>query len=116
MKLNNKLSKLIIRSVFVIIFVLSSFNAYLYIKQPSMIFYPSKDVDVTPKEWALDYHAVDIKLADKRKVTGWYLPHPEADKTVLFFHGNGGNVSHRGNSLYIFHKLNLNVLIIYYVG
>ena len=35
---------------------------------------------------------------------------------MLFFHGNGGNISHRGDSLYIFHKLKLNVLIIDYVG
>ena len=81
-----------------------------------MLFYPVKEVDVTPKEWGLPYDAVKIKLADKRKITGWYLPHPEANKTVLFLHGNGGNISHRGNSLYIFHKLKLNVLIIDYPG
>ena len=83
---------------------------------PEEFFYPIKEVDVTPKEWGLPYDAVELKLADKRKITGWYLPHPEADKTVLFFHGNGGNISHRGNSLYIFHKLKLNVLIIDYPG
>lgn len=116
MKLDNKIFSLVIRSVVLTAFLLSSFNAYLYIKQPGMVFYPSKEVDVTPKEWDLPYTAVEIKLIDKRKVTGWYLPHPEADKTILFFHGNGGNVSHRGNSLYIFHKLKLNVLIIDYVG
>ena len=35
---------------------------------------------------------------------------------VLFFHGNGGNISHRGDSLKIFHELGLNVLIIDYRG
>jgi len=81
-----------------------------------MIFYPIKKIEVTPKEWGLVYDAVNIKLDDKRNITGWYLPHPEAEKTVLFFHGNGGNISHRGNSLTIFHKLKLNILIIDYPG
>ena len=44
------------------------------------------------------------------------LPHSKAEKTLLFFHGNGGNISHRGDSLYIFHKLKLNVLIVDYPG
>ena len=35
---------------------------------------------------------------------------------MLFFHGNGGNISHRGDSIAIFHRLGLNVLIIDYRG
>lgn len=81
-----------------------------------MVFYPVKEVDITPKEWGLHFDAIELTLADKRKITGWYLPHPQADKTVLFFHGNGGNISHRGNSLTIFHKLKLNILIIDFPG
>ncbi len=96
--------------------LLFSFNSYLYLKQPNMVFFPLKGINVTPKEWGLSYEDLKIPLADKTKISAWYLPHPEADKTVLFFHGNGGNISHRGDSLYIFHKLKLNVLIIDYPG
>lgn len=81
-----------------------------------MIFQPMKQVEVTPKDWDLNYESVELKLADKTKVSGWYLPHLNAQKTVLFFHGNGGNISHRGDSIYIFHKLKLNVFIIDYPG
>jgi len=81
-----------------------------------MIFYPTTTIETTPKEWGMSFELVELDLEDKTKVSGWYLPHPQADKTLLFFHGNGGNVSHRGNSLYIFHKLKLNVLIIDYPG
>lgn len=91
-------------------------NGLIYLQQPGMVFYPLKEIEVTPKEWALPYETVKIELADKSKISAWYLPHPEANKTVLFFHGNGGNISHRGNSLFIFHKLKLNVLIIDYAG
>ena len=36
--------------------------------------------------------------------------------TVLFFHGNAGNISHRLDSIVIFHRLGLNVFIIDYRG
>ena len=116
MKNNIKIGRLMFRPVLLIILFLLSLNAFLYIKQPGMVFYPTQEIEVTPKEWGLAYDAIDIKLSDERKITGWFLPHPEAEKTVLFFHGNGGNISHRGDSLTIFHKLKLNVLIIDYPG
>ena len=103
---------------FVVFFLISlfSFNVYLYVKQPAMVFYPVKNINVTPKDWGLDYSSVELELKDKTKISAWYFPHPQANKTVLFFHGNGGNISHRGDSIYIFHKLKLNVLIIDYPG
>jgi fermentation-respiration switch protein FrsA (DUF1100 family) len=47
---------------------------------------------------------------------GWYLPSKKAKGTLLFLHGNAGNISHRGDSLRIFHRLGLNILIIDYRG
>ncbi len=81
-----------------------------------MVFYPLEKIEVTPTEWELDYKQVNLKIETGDVISGWYIPHPEAEKTILFFHGNGGNISHRGDSLYIFHKLKLNVLIIDYPG
>lgn len=112
----SKSKKTIYSLVFTFLLLLFSFNAYLYVKQPNMVFYPISEVDVSPEEWGLSYENVELKLKDNTKISGWYLPHPQANKTVLFFHGNGGNISHRGDSLYVFHKLKMNVLIIDYVG
>ena len=98
------------------IVVLFVSNTYLYINQPNMVFYPSNNVDVSPDDWGLSFEHVNLSTKDNVKISGWFLPHPQARKTVLFFHGNGGNISHRGDSLYVFHKLKLNVLIIDYVG
>lgn len=92
------------------------FNVYLYTALPQMVFHPTSDVDVTPSDWELTFEDVTLELKNKTKIHGWYLPNSEAKKTILFFHGNGGNISHRGDSLYIFHKLKLNVLIIDYPG
>ncbi len=91
-------------------------NAWFYILQPGMMFYPYKELDATPKYWGLAYDNVELVTSDNIQLHGWYLPADNARQVVLFFHGNGGNISHRGSSLKIFHKLGLSVLIIDYRG
>jgi fermentation-respiration switch protein FrsA (DUF1100 family) len=49
-------------------------------------------------------------------LNAWFIPVEGARKTLLFFHGNGGNISHRLDSLKIFHELGLSVFIIDYRG
>jgi len=108
------------------IFVMCSFgllllNVWFYFQQPSMIFYPYAKLDSTPTNWGLEYEDVSITTGDKVVLHGWYLPiksttPKDANQVVLFFHGNAGNISHRGDSLEIFHRLGLNVLIIDYRG
>jgi fermentation-respiration switch protein FrsA (DUF1100 family) len=44
------------------------------------------------------------------------MPRHGAKRTLLFFHGNAGNISHRGASVEIFHRLGLNVFIFDYRG
>ena len=50
------------------------------------------------------------------ELTGWFIPveHPRA--TVLFCHGNGGNISLLIESVRMFHSLQLNVLVFDYRG
>jgi len=91
-------------------------NAWLYLQQPRMLFYPYADLEVTPASWNLAYEDVDITTTDKLKLHGWFLPVKGAKHVVLFFHGNAGNISHRGESLEIFNRLGLNVLIVDYRG
>ncbi len=45
-----------------------------------------------------------------------YLPNLPARGTLLFFHGNAGNISHRLDSIRIFHNLRLSVFIFDYRG
>lgn len=91
-------------------------NAWFYVLQPGMIFYPYKDLDAIPADWGLTYENIEVVTSDKVRLHGWYLPAKSSKQVVLFFHGNGGNISHRGDSLKIFHELGLNVLIIDYRG
>ena len=91
-------------------------NAWMYFQQPNMIFFPFKAIDETPADWGLDFEDVSFATEDGLALSGWYLPAPDAERVLLFFHGNGGNISHRGPSLALFHRLGLNVLIVDYRG
>jgi fermentation-respiration switch protein FrsA (DUF1100 family) len=104
--------KVLLRLLFALLLV----SGILYLRQPAMIFYPDGNLLFTPDEWGLAFEEVDLKTADGVRLNGWYLPAEEAQGTLLFLHGNAGNISHRGESLQIFHRLGLNVLIIDYRG
>lgn len=91
-------------------------NGLLYLQQPAMTFFPIRELGTTPTHWGLDYEDVNFTTADGVALHGWYIPRRGARRTVLFFHGNGGNISHRGDSIAIFHRLGLNVFIFDYRG
>jgi len=102
-------------AISVLIFV-GLLSGMLYLMQPSMVFFPSRDLTATPDQWDLAYEDVTIDTADGLKLHGWFVPHKPSSEVLLFLHGNGGNISHRGESLRIFQRLGLNVLIIDYRG
>ncbi len=91
-------------------------NLLFWVLQPGMVFYPTRPLDATPADWGLPFEDLSLTSADGEALHGWFVPSPGAAKTLLFLHGNAGNVSHRGASVEIFHRLGLNVLIIDYRG
>jgi fermentation-respiration switch protein FrsA (DUF1100 family) len=88
----------------------------LYVFQEKMVFFPGKRIVDTPETMGLQYEDVYLVTEDEIKIHGWYIPHPDAKATLLFFHGNAGNISHRLDSISIFHDLGLSVFIIDYRG
>lgn len=95
---------------------LVSFNGLMFLAQPGMIFYPYDVLEATPADWGLDFEDVRLSAEDGVELHGWFVPHRGSGRALLFFHGNAGNISHRGDSIAIFHRLGLNVLIIDYRG
>jgi len=111
-----KFKNIIIRFLLVGLLSIFLLNVLFYSQQPSMVFYPSAELKSTPNDWGMDFENIALTTTDSVRLHGWYLPVKESKQALLFFHGNGGNISHRGESLKIFHSLGLNVLIIDYRG
>ena len=80
------------------------------------IFYPQRELVATPAELGLTFEDVRFPASDGVGLHGWYVP-GEGDVTWLWFHGNGGNISHRLENLTLFHNnLGVNIFLIDYRG
>jgi len=88
----------------------------LYFMQPKFLYSPMREVFSTPAELELDFEDVVFKSADGINLSGWYVPVNDPKFTLLFCHGNGGNIAHRLDSINIFHNLGLNCFIFDYRG
>ncbi len=90
--------------------------AYVYAKQGSMLYFPEKNIGATPGSIGLDYQELTLRTKDGVDISAWYVPVEHSKGFVLFCHGNAGNISHRLDSIQIFHNLGLGVLIFDYRG
>lgn len=91
----------------------------LYLFQGRMVFlsnFPDRALGASPSEIGLNYEDVSLTTSDNERLHGWYIPALDSRGALLFFHGNAGNISHRLESLKIFHELGLDTLIIDYRG
>jgi fermentation-respiration switch protein FrsA (DUF1100 family) len=88
----------------------------LYFRQPKFLYCPVREVTYTPDELGLDFENVFFRTADGLRLNGWYIPDEKREFTVLFCHGNGGNIMHRLDSINILYNLGLNCFIFDYRG
>ncbi len=100
-------------------FAYVALGAFVFFMQPGMIYYPdipTRNIQYTPASIGLDFQSVNFVTDDKVKLHAWYIPSDNPRATVLFCHGNAGNISHRLDSIQIFNRLGLNVFIFDYRG
>lgn len=112
--------RLLRRGLLILLVAYFGFAALLYLFQSQLVFYPGveRELRLTPAQLGLPYEDIKLSASDGVGLHGWYLPGAQAKNrgTVLFLHGNAGNISHRIDSLQMFHRLGYAVLIIDYRG
>jgi fermentation-respiration switch protein FrsA (DUF1100 family) len=114
---------LIMRMLWTVILVLSgvytALALVLFFLQSRLVHLPNmpgRELMATPQQIGLNYESISLMTDDGIKLHGWYIPAQKSQGTLLFFHGNAGNISHRLESLVIFNRLGLDVLIFDYRG
>lgn len=111
---------LIKRTVLSIFFILITtwllLTGLIFYFQDKLLYYPDNDLLFSPADINLNFEDVYFKSEDNLDLHGWYIKHENPAATLLFFHGNAGNISHRLESLQIFHQLGLSVFMIDYRG
>jgi fermentation-respiration switch protein FrsA (DUF1100 family) len=98
------------------IIVVVALRLLLLLFERANLYFPMRRIEATPGDIGLAYEDVSLKTSDGVSIHGWFIPAPGSKKGILFFHGNAGNISHRLDTIRIFHELGLNTLIIDYRG
>lgn len=88
----------------------------MFFWQARLLYFPDAQWAVTPEEVSANASAVTFSTADGVKLSAWWLPVENPRATVLFCHGNAGNISHRLMSIRQLQALGLSVLIFDYRG
>jgi uncharacterized protein len=61
--------------------------------EPRMAFFPFRGVQETPASAGLVYSDLEIATSDGEALRAWWIEHPSARAEIVFWHGNGGNLS-----------------------
>ncbi|MBI2421225.1 MAG: alpha/beta fold hydrolase [Candidatus Hydrogenedentes bacterium] len=86
-----------------------------YIGQGRILFQTSRVMDRDPGEQGWDFEDIVLEVAGE-KTHGWYVPLEDARYTVLFSHGNAGNLAGRVESIGLLRRMGFSVLAYDYGG
>lgn len=103
---------------FLVFVALAAALFFLYIKyiENTSVFFPAKDIEFTPSHVGLEFKDIYFETKDNLTINGWFIPCEGASYTLLFFHGNGGNISHRLDKVKVLRKAKVNIFLIDYRG
>lgn len=91
-------------------------GAFLF--QSRLVYFPDigRDFFATPQDVGLEYEEVQLDTSDGESLHAWFVPESQSRGTVLLFHGNAGNISHRLEYLRMLHRLGYSSFIFDYRG
>jgi len=96
------------------------FAAFLYFSQERLIFFPTREISATPADVGLSFDDLRIAVSGDERINAWYLRSRDSavasPATVLYCHGNGGNLSHRVITAEFLTRLGVDVLLFDYRG
>ena len=89
---------------------------FTYLYQRKLLYHPSEN-NYTGDEIQFDYKEVFIEVDKDVKLKSWFLEKDlKKNKTILYFHGNAGDLTNRVHKLNELNKLDVNILIISWRG
>jgi fermentation-respiration switch protein FrsA (DUF1100 family) len=104
------LSILSLLAVYILILI------FIYINQRNLLYHPSENNYLGDKI-EFDYTEVWVETENNIKLKSWLIKKDlKKYKTLIFFHGNAGNLFNRVHKLNELNKLDINILIISWRG
>jgi fermentation-respiration switch protein FrsA (DUF1100 family) len=103
------------KAIILFILILYPLVAFTVGNTQSWVIFRSNGASLDPPR-GLTIEELYLNTADGQKLYAWWLQSRHAQKTILFFQGNGRNLTHQRSRLKTFAKLGVNALLIDYRG
>jgi len=102
----------------VAVFALMTAGLYVLVRllECKGAFFPGRNMPANPSMMDLPWEDVYFRTQDGVRINAWLIKNARARSTVLFAHGNAGNISNRLFKIRTFFDSGLNVLIFDYRG
>ena len=108
--------QMLIKVVRIILIAYVAMCLGLYFFQAKLVFIPTVgEPDYSPDSIGLAFEDLMLKSGNEQ-IHAWYVPAKENKGTVLFCHGNAGNLGHRMSTIRAWNEVGMNVLLFDYRG
>jgi fermentation-respiration switch protein FrsA (DUF1100 family) len=111
-----RVRKLLITTALVIAGAWLALCALAYAFQEKLIFFPGPPPGATPRSVGLEFEAVTLTAADGAQLDAWWIPAPDARRTVVVCHGNAGSIEQRLDLARRLHDCGWSTLLFDYRG
>jgi len=88
----------------------------MYFLQDSMIYKPDKSLKLQQYQLPQPWQTVTLNTSDELQLTSWYLPAETGEKTILYLHGNGGDIANRVGLAKLFKQYGYGMFLLEYRG
>lgn len=100
----------------ILFITLLAFSINFIYKQEKKLYLPDKAILLTPTAIDIAYEDEYCKTEDGETINAWFIPANGAKTTIIYCHGNEGNIADRLTRINFFHNLGVNLLIFDYRG
>ena len=114
--MKKKFKNFLLQTIIAISLVYISFLVFLFFFQRSLLYHPSEN-NYFGDKLNVDIEKVQIKTSDNINLLGWFHRKDlRKFKTIVYFHGNAGNLKNRIYKINHFKDMDVNFLIIAWRG
>ena len=109
------MNNIFFKSFFLLILIYFAVTVVVYLFQRKLLYHPFSS-QITGKGLIHNFETINFKTSDNFELKGWFHLKNFNKKTILFLHGNAGNLDNRTDKLNSLGNMDINFLIIAWRG
>src|SRR5262245_59918919 len=86
-------AEMMLRFVLALAVLLVVLWLFVPLMEPQLAFFPARGEAETPAAFGLTYEPLTVTTHDGERLHAWSIPHPGPRAVIVYFYGNGGNLS-----------------------